>query len=106
MAAALKHIGIVRERSVRSRRSSGEECHEDSLAVDSHGLPFESEIPGGGVTDCFAAPDLIARSPDAQAIVADKGYDSGYIQEQIIKKGARSVIPRKRNSLKDNADID
>jgi IS5 family transposase len=58
------------------------------------------------VNDCSAAPELIAKLPDAQAIVADKGYDSECIREQIIKKGARAVIPRKRNSLKGNADMD
>jgi transposase len=76
------------------------------LAVDSYGLPVEFEITGGEVNDCSAAPDLIARLPDAEAIVADKGYDSDCIREQITKKGARPVIPRKRNSLKGNADMD
>ena len=40
-----------------------------------------------------------------EVIVADKGYDSEFIREQITK-GARVVIPRKRNSLKGNADRD
>ena len=38
-------------------------------------------------------------------IIADKGYDSGFIREQIMKKGAWVVIPRTRNSLKGNADM-
>ena len=65
-------------------------------------MPVEFEITGGEVNDCSAAPELIARLPDAKAIVADKGYDSECIREQITKKGARAVIPRKRNSLKGN----
>jgi len=69
-------------------------------------LPVEFEITGGEVNNCSAAPDLIARLPDAKVIVADKGYDSEYIREQITKKGARAVIPRKRNSVKGNADMD
>ncbi|SFI83456.1 IS5 family transposase [Nitrosomonas sp. Nm34] len=76
------------------------------LAVDGYGLPVEFEITGGEVNDCSAAPDLIARLPEAKAIVADKGYDSEWLREQITKKGARAVIPRKRNSLKSNADMD
>src|SRR5690606_6259484 len=56
--------------------------------------------------DCSAAPGLITRLPDTKAIVADKGYDSECIREQITKKEARAVIPRKRNSLKGNADMD
>ena len=58
------------------------------------------------MNDCSAAPQLIAKLPDVEVIVADKGYDSEYIWEQIVKKGAKAVIPRKRNSLKGNADMD
>ncbi len=76
------------------------------LAIDGYGLPVEFEITGGDVNDCSAAPDLIARLPDAKAMVADKGYDKECIWEQITKKGARAVIPTKRNSLKGNADMD
>lgn len=61
---------------------------------------------GGEVSDCSVVPELMTELPDVQAIAADKGYDSEYIREQIIKKGARAVIPRKRNPLKDNADMD
>ncbi len=41
-----------------------------------------------------------------EVIVADKGYDSEFIGKQITKKVARVVILRKRNLLKDNADMD
>lgn len=37
--------------------------------------------------------------------MADKGYESERIREQIEDQGARPVIPRKRNSLKGNADL-
>ena len=74
--------------------------------VDSYGLPGEFEITGGEINDCSAAPGLIAKLPDVEAIVADKGYDSECIREQIVKKGAGAVIPRKCNSVKGNADMD
>ncbi|SFI52834.1 Transposase [Nitrosomonas sp. Nm34] len=74
--------------------------------VDGYGWPVEFEITGGEVNDCSAAPDLIARLPDAKAIVADKSYDSEWLREQIAKKETRAVIPGKRNSLKGNADMD
>jgi transposase len=48
---------------------------------------------------------LIVRLPDAKTIVADKGYDKECIWEQITKKGARALIPGKRNTLKGNADM-
>ena len=78
----------------KSRAGNTTKIHR---VVDSYGLPVEFEITGGEVNDCSAAPDLIARLADAKVIVADKGYDSEHIREQITKKGARVVMPRKRN---------
>ncbi|GAB3395308.1 hypothetical protein GCM10027514_42520 [Azotobacter armeniacus] len=76
------------------------------LAVDAHGLPVAFEITGGEVSDCSLAPELIAQLPSAAVIVADKGHDSERIRERIEAQGARAVIPRKRNSIKGNADLD
>ena len=57
--------------------------------VDGYVLPVKFEITGAEVNDCSVAPpDLIARLPDTQAIVADKGYDSECIRGQITKKVA------------------
>ncbi len=98
--------GAVGQESPAIGKSRAGNTTKIHWVVDSYGLPVEFEITGGEVNDCSAAPDLIAKLPDAQVIVADKGYDSGYIRKQITKKGARAVIPRKRNSMKGNADMD
>ena len=110
MVAMLKHISIAPEQQVKkgkpkvkSRAGNTTKIH---LAVDGLGLPVEFEIIDGEVNDYSAAPDLIARLPCAKAIVADKDYDSECIRDQIMKKGAQAVIPRKHNSLRGNADID
>jgi len=87
----------------KSRAGNTSKIH---LAVDAHGLPVAFEITGGEVNDCTAAPELIAQTPSAEAIVADKGYDSERIRRQIEAQGARPVIPRKRNSTQGNADLD
>ena len=42
----------------------------------------------------------------AQSIIADKGYDSQAIRDQIEQQGAKAVIPGKRNSKTSNADLD
>jgi transposase len=77
------------------------------IAMMYQGVNVEGlEAYGGEVNDCSAAPGLIAKLPDAEVIVADKGYDSECIREHITKQGAKAVIPRKRNSLKGNADMD
>ena len=36
----------------------------------------------------------------------NKGYDSERIREQVERQGAKAVIPRRRNSVKGNADLD
>ncbi len=46
------------------------------------------------------------RLPVAETIVADKGYDSEKIRELVEQQGAKAVIPRKRNSVKGNAELD
>lgn len=74
--------------------------------VDACGLPVVFEIMGGQINDCTQAPALIAKVPAAQTIIADKGYDSEAIREQVEQQGAKAVIPRKRNSVKGNADLD
>jgi transposase len=76
------------------------------LAVDSYGLPIEFEITGGDINDCTAAPSIIEKLPTAQTIIADKGYDSERIREQILSQGAQVVIPRKKNSIKGNSELD
>jgi len=87
----------------KSRAGNTSKIH---LAVDAHGLPVEFEITGGQINDCTVAPSLIARLQDAESIIADKGYDSERIRAAITAQGARVVIPRKRNSIKGNADLD
>jgi transposase len=87
----------------KSRAGNTSKIH---LAVDACGLPIALEITGGQVNDCTQAPALIAKLPTAETIIADKGYDSEKIRTQIEQQGAQVVIPRKRNSMKGNADLD
>src|SRR3990167_8621540 len=87
----------------KSRAGNTSKIH---LAVDAHGLPTEFEITGGQINDCTKAPALISTLPAAERTVADKGYDSEKIREQVGQQGAKAVIPGKRNSVKGNADLD
>ena len=76
------------------------------MAVDSYGLPIEFYITGGEVHDSKAALTLIDMLPNSDYIIADRGYDSEALREQIRDKNAIPVIPRKKNSKVGNADID
>ncbi len=62
-------------------------------------------MTGGEIHDSTAASELIEKLPPTTAIVADKGYDSGKIREQIKSKGADAVIPRRSNSVAGNGDM-
>lgn len=87
----------------KSRAGNTSKIH---LAVDACGLPVVFEITGGQINDCTQASALIAKVPTAETIIADKGYDSEAIREQVEQQGAKAVIPRKCNSVKGNADLD
>ena len=87
----------------KSRAGNTTKIH---LAVDSYGLPIAFTVTGGEVHDSTVASELIGLLSLATAVVADKGYDGGKIREQIKKKGAKAVIPRKSNSVIGNASMD
>lgn len=86
--------------------SRGGNTSKIHLAVDSYGLPLEFIITGGEVHDSKVANELIDLLPQADAIIADKGYDSEPIREKVRESSAIPVIPRKKNSKTGNADID
>jgi len=87
----------------KSRAGNTSKIH---MAVDAFGLPVAFEITGGQTHDCKQAPVLIEKLSEGETFVGDKGYDSEAIREQIEQLGAKAVIPRKRNSIKGNADLD
>ncbi len=95
--------GVESQAIGKSRAGNTTKIH---LATDSYGLPIEFTITGGEIHDSTAAGELIERLPDAEAVIADKGYDSEKIREQIESKGAAAVIPRRSNSVIGNTDMD
>lgn len=97
---------ISREIDHAVGRSVGGLTSKIHLAVDSSGNPIDFEITGGEVHDAKMAPRLIAKLPKSDYVIADRGYDSEAIREQIRAKNSVPIIPRKRNSKTGNADID
>ena len=81
-------VGTVDKKPQAIGKSRAGNTTKIHLAIDSYGLPIESDITAGEVNDCSAVPDLIARLPDAEAMVADKSYDSDCIREQITESHA------------------
>jgi len=66
------------------------------LAVDAHGLPVRALITAGTTAECTQAAPLI-KGLDAQYLLADRGYDSNDIVNQVESQGAISVIPPRKN---------
>lgn len=87
-------------------KSRGGNTTKIHMAVDSCGLPIDFIVTGGEVHDSKAAIELLEQLPDAEHVIADRGYDSEKIRELVRKKNGVPIIPRKRNSKIGNDDID
>lgn len=95
---------IGEERAIgKSRGGPTTKIH---MAADAHGNPIDFEITGGEVHDAKAAPQVISKVKSAENFIADKGYDSEDIREQVRAEGMNPVIPRKSNSKKPNPEFD
>ena len=76
------------------------------MAVESCGFPIALEITGGEVHDCKVAPEFIEKLPPSDYVIADKGYDSEELRNEIRNRSSVPLIPRKTNSKTSNVDMD
>jgi transposase len=79
----------------RSRGGFGTKLH---IAVDGLGNPVEFILTGGQESDIKQGKALI-EGHDADAVIADKGYDGDDFVEAILATGAEAVIPPKKNRI-------
>jgi transposase len=87
-------------------KSRGGATSKIHMAADAHGNPVDFTVIEGEVHDAKAAPELIDKIQLAENIIADKGYDSETIREQVRQAKMNPVIPRKSNSTKHNPEFD
>lgn len=66
------------------------------MLADTLGRPLRFRITPGQAADVTAAPDLL-EGQRADAVLADKAYDSNDLRERIASMKAEAVIPSKRN---------
>jgi len=87
--------GAPKEALGRSRGGFTTKIH---LRVNSAGLPMRTEITPGQASD-YAGYDLVMASnlPSPAVLVADKGYDSDKIREDVEKRDAVPMIPMRKN---------
>jgi transposase len=72
------------------------------LLTDQDGLPLEFRITGGQAGEYAPAAEFLD-GQQAEAVIADKGYDSAAIVIQAQGLGATAVIPPKRNRKQSRA---
>jgi transposase len=65
------------------------------MVADSLGRPLRFILTAGQVGDILAAPALL-EGFQAQAVLADKAYDSNALRQLIAQSGAMAVIPSNR----------
>ena len=54
-------------------------------------------LTAGQVSDFVPAQECLEAAPPAATVIADRGYDSDALREFIQKRGAKPVIPPKKN---------
>ena len=77
------------------RSKGGFTCKIHAL-VDALGNPLKFRLTAGQSHDITQAPELIIGAKDAD-IIADKGYDSDALRDQIRSQNCEPVIPGKSN---------
>ena len=66
------------------------------MLADALGRPLRFHITAGQAHDIMAAQPLLD-GQDADAVLADKAYDSNSLRDRIAQMKAQAVIPSKRN---------
>ena len=106
-ARAHQHASGARHGEERAiGKSRGGATTKIHMAADALGNPLDFTVTGGEVHDAKAAPELIRKIKAAENLIADKGYDSEEIRQQIRQAKMHPVIPRKSNSTKSNPEFD
>lgn len=79
----------------RSRGGFSTKVH---IAVDSLGNPLRFILTGGNSHDAPQAEKLI-EGFEANALIADKGYDSANLIKEVEANGIQAVIPPRKNRI-------
>jgi transposase len=110
------HTQMIDSTHVKAHRSaSGGEGGEENQAVgrsrggrntkihgitDAKGRLLSFVLTGGEAHDCPVGVELIDESKPAEVLLADKGYDSAELRQQLEDRGTKAVIPNRSNRKK------
>ena len=63
---------------------------------DAAGRPIRMFLSGGQTSDYVGARALIGELPDADVLLADRGYDADWFREALVDKGIAPCIPSRK----------
>ena len=69
-------------------------------ATDTSGRPIRFFITAGQVSDYTGAAALLSGLPDAEWLLADRGYDADWFREALTDRGTRPCIPGRKSRNK------
>jgi transposase len=65
--------------------------------VDGEGKPVLLYLTAGQVSDYKGAAALLGRLPQANELLADRGYDADWFRRSLIERGITPCIPPRKN---------
>jgi transposase len=65
--------------------------------TDSSGRPIRFFITAGQVSDYTGAAALMNGLPEAEWLLADRGYDAAWFREALIDNGTKPCIPGRKS---------
>jgi len=71
-----------------------------NAVTDTSGRPIRLFITAGQVSDYTGAAALINGLPEADWLLADRGYDADWFHETLIDKGTKPYIPGRKSRKK------
>jgi transposase len=84
----------------------GKRCFKLSLLTDMNGIPLDIIIDAGNLSEVSYLKKHIkfiikSKKNHYNILMADKGYDSSYIRNDLIKNNIKPIIPFNRRNTKD-----
>jgi transposase len=68
--------------------------------TDTSGRPIRLFITAGQVSDYTGAAALMNGLPEAEWLLADRGYDADWFREALVGKGTKPCIPGRKSRKK------
>ena len=68
--------------------------------TDTSGRPIRFFITAGQVSDYTGAAALLSSLPEADWLLADRGYDADWLREALSDRGTRPCIPFRKSCKK------